>query len=583
MKFLTLFLAFFSKNRPSHSFICLMINKIKGIYSKLFQELLCILYSNYLISIIFHQIKTVVNTKLLISFFVSLILFSCGSSQEKTKEEYRTLFTTPKDTVIAKLRSAPQSFHLDTKKDTVIKGESGVKIRIAANVFVDAAGKPIENVDVELIEATNIESFIANDLMTVSGDSILESGGMFYINATSNGKPVSLKNNEALTLSVPSSGIIGNMNVFYGKYNDNGNLDWQKVENEENMEIDFNMTSVPIRYLGYEEMIERLEQANTFKQSLWAEEIRKLTDPKYEGTFIATKEFQSRLGIHLLGAYMDPDTNAFGDVMRIYQKHIDGNLWEADEEVITYLNPHYDDLMKRMNAENSDNTSDLGIGLAKAFKEFANLCWGILTSAPEAKYTRPINFNKLGISANTTKQDLIAKGMSPAEADRYLHLYSEFASDTLAMYNAIQTNKKLKQIKAYTVSISKLGWVNIDRFLNDPSCKESKLSVTVNGVDSTSTVKLMLVFPLRNICVQAINNEGNKYNFTTKNGMYRKLPIGEEAVIIGLSSADGKPYYGTTKIEIAESGEHTLELSETTMEGIKESLKTALKANKPNM
>jgi hypothetical protein len=495
---------------------------------------------------------------------LAIILFACNSNS--SQEEYRTLFATPQDTVISKLRDTPQNFIVNGTKDTIISGQSGIKIAIGANVFVDKDDNLVQNIKIELLEATNVQSFIENGLSTISGDDILESGGMFYINATANGKPVSIKNNEALTMSIPSSSIMGNMNLFYGKYNEEGKLDWQKVENEENMELDFNMTAIPLKYLDYEGKAKSLKDNWIFGHPILVEEIGKLSNPKYEGTFIATHEFGERLQIHLLGVFTNSDKNTFKDVMDIYKKHINGNLWEADQEVFKYLTPHYNELMKRMGSDKDDE-----LGMAKGFKGFGNLCWNVLKAYPQAKYTRPIDFDKLGITENTSKKDLINKGISPAKADRLLYMYNEYKSETT-----------FESVKAYTVSVSQLGWVNIDRFLDDPNCRESKLSVIANGIDSNS-VKLILVFPLRNICVEAINKEGNRYTFTNKNGVYRKLPIDEEAIIIGLSSQNGHPYFGFNEIKIPENEEFTLDFKKSSIEEIKIIMAKVLKAKSPKL
>ncbi len=246
---------------------------------------------------------------------------------------------------------------------------------------------------------------------------------MFYINATSNGKDVKIKNEEAITLSVPAASIIGDMSVFYGTYNDEGDLNWEIVKGEENMELDFNMLALPLSSFDYEIRGNAIKDNVFLGGPLIGEEVVKLADAKYEGTFIATREFNERLKVHILGSIMDPDKSAFKEVMEIYKKHIDGNLWEADEEVLTYLTPHYNELMKRM--DDKDDSGDDKFGIAKGFKDFGTSCWNILKSSSKAKYTRPIDFNKLGISETTTKQDLIAKGMSPAQADRYLYMYNE--------------------------------------------------------------------------------------------------------------------------------------------------------------
>jgi len=504
------------------------------------------------------------NTKLFIPLLAAIIFFACN----KDLKEERTVFAAPQDSVIAKMRDALQAFTIDATKDTIITGKSGIRVAIGANVFVDEDGNPVNNVSIELLEATDVQSFIENGLTTVSGDSILESGGMFYINATSNGKNVRIKKEEAITLSVPAANIIGDMSVFYGKYNDEGKLDWQIVKGQENMEIDYNMVALPLESFKYKANSDLIKDNVFWGGPVVGEELTKLEDPKYEGTFIATREFNERLRIHMMGVVTNPDKSTFKDVMDIYKKHINGSLWEADEEVFKYLTPHYNDLVKRMNDDKTDQDK---FNISKGLNDFAAQCWNVLRSSSKAKCTRPIDFNKLGISEKTTKQDLIAKGISPAQADRYLYMYNDQKSETT-----------MANIKAYTVSVSKLGWVNIDRFLNDLNCKESNMTVAVTGVD-TNKVKLMMVFPLRNICVESVNHVGNKYSFTNKSGAYRKLPLGEEAIIIALSSKNGKPYYGSTKIKIAETGEFALTISETTMEEMKASLAEVLKANKPKL
>lgn len=507
------------------------------------------------------------------SLFFAFILFLISCNSQEQKKEYRTLFATPQDTTLSKLRAAPQMFLIDGTKDTIIKGQSGIKIAIGANIFVDKKGTPVSNVQLELLEAIDVQSFVENGLTTLSGDKILESGGMFYINATANGQPIDIKDKEALTLSVPSSSVIGNMKVFYGKYSQDGQLDWQTVEGEENMELDFNMIAIPLKYIDYKRKAQELKESLLFSDPIFIEQMEQLSNPKYEGTFIATHEFGERLDIHLLGAFTNPDKSVFKSVMDIYKKHIQGTLWEADQEVFEYLTPHYIDLMQQMEGGNDDK-----LGLAKGFKEFGKHCWSILESYPKAKYTRPIDFATLGINTQTTKQDLLDKGISPAKADRLLYMYNEYTYRV----NEYQSKKTFEEVKSYTVSVSKLGWVNIDRFLNDPNCKESKLEVIAAGVDS-NTVKLMLIFPIRNICVEAINKNGNKYSFTNKSGLYRKLPIGEEAVLVGLSSKNGIPYFGFQKIKIEEEGEFKVSLSASNMNEIKSTLAKVLKANKPSL
>ncbi|MCP4522541.1 MAG: hypothetical protein GY827_12745 [Cytophagales bacterium] len=494
--------------------------------------------------------------------------------------EERTMFSeSVEDTIIAKMRDVSQKFSINASKDTVITGESGVRVGIAANVFVDKEGNLVDKVKLDLLEATNVQSFIENDLMTFSGDEILESGGMFYINATSpNGQEVSIKNDESLTLSIPTNNIIGDMNLFYGNYDKDGKLDWQQIKGEKNMKIDFNMVAVPINSLPYNDILKDTSTYAFNKLPVITKEIEKLLNPKYEGTFIATQEFFDRFHIHMLALIVNPDQqDVFTEVMDIYKKHINGNLWEADEEVVKHLTPYYIASIDKWKKEAEEENF-----LSKGFLIVGKIFWNVLESASKAKYTQPISFSKLGITKNTTKEDLLKKGMSNAEANKYLFMYKEHEKRKVIAANAQETKNNFEKVKHYMTSISKLGWVNIDRFLRDPACQESSVSFIVDGVENNK-VKLLMVFPARNICIQAIKNEGNKYSFTNKSGMYRKLPIEEEAVIIGLSSSNGTPYFGSMKVNIPIDGEFTLKMQPSTLNEIKISMEKVLKIEKPSL
>jgi hypothetical protein len=83
-----------------------------------------------------------------------------------------------------------------------------------------------------------------------------------------------------------------------------------------------------------------------------------------------------------------------------------------------------------------------------------------------------------------------------------------------------------------------------------------------------------LVIPGYSVAVFSIHNDGNLYSFTKKKDGYRKLPVGQDAIIVAFSYKDNVPYFAKQKIKIPKDGQLQLELAKTTEQTIKRSIAT---------
>ncbi|MGZ4034829.1 MAG: hypothetical protein ACXVP4_08200, partial [Bacteroidia bacterium] len=80
-----------------------------------------------------------------------------------------------------------QSFELNNEKDTVVETADGIVFAIPANCFLDANGNPVKgSIQLEVKEALKAADIMKAGLNTKSGDKLLETGGMFYLNARQN-------------------------------------------------------------------------------------------------------------------------------------------------------------------------------------------------------------------------------------------------------------------------------------------------------------------------------------------------------------------------------------------------------------
>ncbi|MFT5819050.1 MAG: hypothetical protein ACI8ZM_000272 [Crocinitomix sp.] len=105
-------------------------------------------------------------------------------------------------------------FTISQKRDTILFGEAGTAIFIEANSFESFNGIELTHVDFSLKEYYDMSDMLIQDLSTEAENGVLETGGMIHIEATSNGKKVYLKAGKDLIIHFPKNGNTVEMQLF---------------------------------------------------------------------------------------------------------------------------------------------------------------------------------------------------------------------------------------------------------------------------------------------------------------------------------------------------------------------------------
>ena len=120
-----------------------------------------------------------------------------------------------------------QRFIINTSTDTVIETTGGIVMYIPQGSFLDDNGNVVTGeVDFEVKEALNTEQILQAGLSSMSGDKLLESAGMFYVNARKDGKTVQINPDNGIYTEVPTDKVNPNMQLFEGKRMTDGSVDW---------------------------------------------------------------------------------------------------------------------------------------------------------------------------------------------------------------------------------------------------------------------------------------------------------------------------------------------------------------------
>jgi hypothetical protein len=162
-------------------------------------------------------------------------------------------------------RSAPmegidaQYFNL-AKEDTVVLSQEGVLLSIPEGAFL-LHGKPYAGPKVvQWQEAVRASDIVQGGLSTMSGDKLLETQGMFGLQAfTPGGEQLDVNPKVGVYVQVPVDELKNGMMLFEGKKDANGVIDWQNPQPLEKLPIMADMSVLDFYPPGYEAELNRLK------------------------------------------------------------------------------------------------------------------------------------------------------------------------------------------------------------------------------------------------------------------------------------------------------------------------------------
>jgi len=520
--------------------------------------------------------------KVLLSLLITGTLFSCSNNSPKNGEETKnrieieqrvSIPNTKADILINQLRPKSQHFEIDANSDFSISGENGTQIYIPSNSFINQEGEIITGkVDIELIEVLSVADFIKSNLQTLSNGNLLQSEGMFFIDAKSNGQAVALAPDKKLQIELPkinSYDVASDIRIFSGIYDSIGNINWN-----ENQKLENKLIPLPLELFDYKRWIsfgfERIPNNEGYMAPADDEIIDSVTfkNPSLENTFIATREFEERYP-HIMSAewaighYTSyySTTVQTGQMIKdstislIYLNNLDKDLWYCDSLAFTYMKAWEG----KAEFDSYFYSEIETIDLLAAFKRFY-----------EERLTTVIEFpSDIDLSAKNARNKLKENGVSEIEIDEILGAYDR--------QNKIVTARRNKQtarrVLTNSFSVSKLGWINCDQFYNNPNAKESNIMANVSNIEEYEFATMSLIINGRRIALNGTSSDNTEYTFTGKSEPYTRLPIGETATIFALSYKNDKPYIGIKEFVISEKESFNIELVESSIEEINEKLK----------
>ncbi len=497
-----------------------------------------------------------------------------------------------------------QFFEIQSNSDNVVEGENGTVIIFPKGCFLDSNNNVVEeSVKVELAEALSIEEMILSNLTTTSYGKLLETDGMIFVNATSNGEQLKIDPYNPIYVEIPTKKFKSGMMVYNGVRDESGNMDWINPKPIENSVVAVDVFSLDFLPKGFKEEVEVGLPFRNFKKptaivvdSLYyfldayhrdlANKFNTLTtysnfpNEAYYNDFDSLLEFNinephrfaydDSLDTLLSDFGVNPlkikaiKTEAFQntliatrefeqrlqtifkvcrpDIIDIYINNLDKNLWELDSIAAQVLIGDYfeDDFIA---FKNQRKTKVKGVSKsAKLLKEY---------------------YKQRMLKVEAEKQQLFSalEKIRIEEQKKLKQLKKE--------YRVLLAKREKYRMQTYGFTQTTLGWINIDKGTIEKDWQSQPLQLVVeNGARFDKVFTYVFYKSIKSL--YRLNTMDNVTFFVGDSGTRQMLiPIEKPAVLVGVGYTDNKSYIGVLDFETGSAEEFTLSLKETSQNQMK--------------
>ncbi len=202
-----------------------------------------------------------------LSLFVSH--YFKANKSEISEEILALMDKLEKESPIEDLKS---EFFIWNGTDATVLSENGVLLSIPEDAFL-LNGKPYaKQAVIQWQEAMDGATIIKSGLSTMAGDRMLETQGMFGIQAfTPDGKRLEVSSKNGIYVQVPVDEYKSGMQLFEGKKNAEGVIDWQNPKPLMKIPVPVDMSLLDFYPVGYGDTLDhvKLRKDKNFRDSLY--------------------------------------------------------------------------------------------------------------------------------------------------------------------------------------------------------------------------------------------------------------------------------------------------------------------------
>lgn len=445
-------------------------------------------------------------------------------------------------------------YQFDAHNDHLVEGKKGTVMHIPRDAFVTQAGERVRGkIQLEIKEVYQKSDYIKSNLPTISNGRQLISGGVLYLEASAEGRPLKLARDKDIYVEFAAlEGVdTRDMQLWQGEYSAQGDMNWVPVGGEFDR-----MIPMPLDELYFDEF-----WCDCKGEKLWNRTLWEITDPEFADTWIASREFRHRLRVLR-------DIGYYEQGLLYYRDHVNEPLWKVDQAVAG--------LLVAEAREGRGKEDD-----ASYFERFSQ---ELLT------FTEPFDDRGVDLGRWDARRQLLYRRVSREETERLLrlhHLRRRFVGDLEGRLYLAENNgsKYVKGIRpgkyrspgTETVKgflVKELGWVNLDKVADPVFAGNASRKVKVRLTGEVPLDARITPFePVNTFLVYSdINSVIPGSLITGQYSTFKDVPPNMDGWVVALGYKGAVPYIGISRLS-RESRNLVVEMRPTTIDDYLQQLK----------
>lgn len=409
-----------------------------------------------------------------------------------------------------------QVFTITNTRDTVILGKKGTKIFIPKNCFDVTGNKAVE---LTLKEYYSYSDFLAENLTTTSNGKQLESNGMINLAAQCDNKEVKLKKKKSITVGFPKNKSKNDFKLFYGTKDTADKINWQadftRAEGSKKNGL------VKLSYAG----------------------------PERKGFRVATYGPTTEKPIENLDLLNFADEKN-GDVTDYLVNKFtfndrDAVPFPADESVNLYFTLSKQGKLVYQSAD-FDYNEPLKKKLVDFFKQMPNLKpyineAGVAEELPVYYTIQPNKSLSDFLEADPGNLKILKDIREQKEQKEREETAREKRKEDSVRRMVEEQVKKIEKADSMfadfnTYSISKLGWINCDRFNNEPG---ERIEFALENINIDFNAR-MIFKGIKSMLESHVDNDGKT--------VFSRIPKDKEVRIVAMRFENFEPYVAMAEV-----------------------------------
>ncbi len=395
------------------------------------------------------------------------------------------------------MEKQPEELVINNRRDTLLTCKEGTSLLIPAGSLGGSS-----EVIISIKEYYKKSDFVLNQLTATSNKAQLVSGGMLHITASANGKLVDVQPNNPIRIYMTdTSATMQQMQLFKGEKT-NDKLPSALIKLIEKMDVVTN------------------DFASTYIN--WVPQFVNFTMPAFDGTIPEVKVLDLR---------NEPIRTRETKRGTVGVFAIAPDAVMSRKALKTAMKEKYDYAKVKIRKSRGLFGKRRFNGDIRGFSSDG-------TSIGDSAWVTQSTASTYGLAFRTTRVPQGNK-LFTLTGNRVLVTNNSDSMGSVTTVGIISvSNELLQKVKnRYGVDVKNLGWINCDRFYNDP---REKTDCEIQLGDTASNYYTMLVF-------DKLNATLNGYTSGTK-VLFSNVPVDEPVTIISIGiNAQGKEVYGMQK------------------------------------